>query len=172
MAKLTISPCGDAILLQESLLASFLQPQDLALAELLVWNASHCICRVVALFHTGYSGPHLGHVSCDSYLQCIIFLALKGASVLSHVSGICSIHSKFEILLTMNTAATDRFDSNAAKDGIAFVSAPADEFNAEARIAADKEHSLSFLEAVQTYPTAVAWSLFFSLGVIMAVSIA
>lgn len=34
----------------------------------------------------------------------------------------------------------------------------------EARQATDQEHNLSFLEALKLYPTAVGWSLFFSLG--------
>lgn len=36
-----------------------------------------------------------------------------------------------------------------------------------ARIANSQEHNLTFLEALKLYPTAVGWSLFFSLGVIM-----
>lgn len=34
----------------------------------------------------------------------------------------------------------------------------------EARVASDQEHSLGFVEALKLYPTAVGWSLFFSLG--------
>ncbi|USW53868.1 Putative major facilitator, sugar transporter, major facilitator superfamily [Septoria linicola] len=37
----------------------------------------------------------------------------------------------------------------------------------EARQAIENEHNLSFTEALRLYPTAVAWSLFFSLGVLM-----
>ena len=46
-----------------------------------------------------------------------------------------------------------------------------DDHHAEAQLAAEREHSLTFTEAIRTYPTAVAWSLFFSLGVIMAVRV-
>lgn len=34
----------------------------------------------------------------------------------------------------------------------------------DARVASEQEHNLSFLEALKLYPTAVGWSLFFSLG--------
>ena len=37
----------------------------------------------------------------------------------------------------------------------------------EARQAAEIEHNLSFLDALKLYPTAVGWSVFFSLGIIM-----
>ena len=37
----------------------------------------------------------------------------------------------------------------------------------EAREATDREHNLAFFEAVKLYPTAVGWSIFFSLGIIM-----
>lgn len=55
------------------------------------------------------------------------------------------------------------------KDGLTVDAEQIDDLNAVARIAADKEHNLTFFEAIQTYPSAVAWALFFSLGVIMAV---
>lgn len=42
-----------------------------------------------------------------------------------------------------------------------------DELSPEARVAAEREHDLTFLEAVAKYPTAIAWAMFFSLGVIM-----
>ena len=45
--------------------------------------------------------------------------------------------------------------------------ASVDDINAEARVAADKEHSHTFFEAARLYPAAVGWSLYFSLGVIM-----
>jgi len=35
----------------------------------------------------------------------------------------------------------------------------------EARQATEREHSLSLVEAVKLYPTAVGWSIYFSLGV-------
>ena len=59
---------------------------------------------------------------------------------------------------------------SATKDGLDINTASVEEINHEARAAADREHNLTFLQAIATYPTAVAWSLFFSLGVIMAVS--
>lgn len=38
---------------------------------------------------------------------------------------------------------------------------------AEAREATEHEHNLSVLEAFKLYPTAIGWSFFFSLGIIM-----
>jgi len=52
-------------------------------------------------------------------------------------------------------------------DAAVIATASIDDIRLEARLAADKEHALSFREAVSLYPTAVGWSLFFSLGVIM-----
>jgi len=40
----------------------------------------------------------------------------------------------------------------------------------EARQAIEQEHNMSFTEALKLYPTAVGWSVFFSLGIIMTVS--
>ncbi len=37
----------------------------------------------------------------------------------------------------------------------------------EAREATAREHQLTFFEAVKLYPTAIAWSVFFSMGIIM-----
>jgi MFS transporter, SP family, general alpha glucoside:H+ symporter len=37
----------------------------------------------------------------------------------------------------------------------------------EVRQAVEQEHDLSFLQALKLYPSAVFWSIFFSLGVIM-----
>lgn len=67
------------------------------------------------------------------------------------------------------TASHPVEDTSTRKDGLAVKSTSIDDLNAEARMAADKEHNLTFVEAVKSYPTAVAWALFFSLGVIMAV---
>lgn len=54
------------------------------------------------------------------------------------------------------------------KDAASLIAtASVDDINAEARAAADEEHGHSFWEAVKLYPSAVGWSLFFSLGVIM-----
>lgn len=55
------------------------------------------------------------------------------------------------------------------KDGPAVTALSTDEHNSQASIAAHHEHNLSFSEAVRSYPAAVFWSFFFSLGVIMAV---
>lgn len=57
------------------------------------------------------------------------------------------------------------------KHGAAVTTSSADDHGSQAVIAADHEHNLSFSEAVRSYPTAVFWSIFFSLGVIMAVSL-
>ena len=43
-----------------------------------------------------------------------------------------------------------------------------EDISAGARLATEKEHTLSFGHAMSLYPTAVGWSIFFSLGVIMA----
>ncbi|KIV88862.1 hypothetical protein, variant 1 [Exophiala mesophila] len=54
------------------------------------------------------------------------------------------------------------------KDPAALIAtASIDDINAEARVAADEEHGHTFFEAARLYPTAIGWSLFFSLGVIM-----
>lgn len=37
----------------------------------------------------------------------------------------------------------------------------------EARQATALEHNMTFIEAVKTYPTAIGWSMFFSMGIIM-----
>ncbi|KAK6409603.1 hypothetical protein LTR95_018297, partial [Oleoguttula sp. CCFEE 5521] len=34
----------------------------------------------------------------------------------------------------------------------------------DARLATDREHDMPFLEAIRLYPTAIGWSIFFSLG--------
>lgn len=59
-----------------------------------------------------------------------------------------------------------------SEDGPAVATTSTDEQSSQAGVAADHEHNLSFLEAVRSYPAAVAWSVFFSLGVIMAVRLA
>jgi hypothetical protein len=59
-------------------------------------------------------------------------------------------------------------DIETRKDPAALIAtASIDDINAEARAAADHEHTLSFWQAVKLYPQAVGWSLFFSIGVIM-----
>jgi len=69
--------------------------------------------------------------------------------------------------LTTGTPDMDK-DIETRKDAAAMIAtASIEDINAEACLAADKEHSQSFFEAVKLYPTAVGWSLFFSLGVIM-----
>lgn len=37
----------------------------------------------------------------------------------------------------------------------------------DARQATETEHNLTFVQALRLYPTAVGWSIFFSLGIIM-----
>lgn len=62
-------------------------------------------------------------------------------------------------------------DVEQSKDAAAMIAtASIDDINAEARVAADKEHSHTFMEAIRLYPAAVGWSLYFSLGVIMYVN--
>ncbi|KAM0709214.1 hypothetical protein Q7P35_003251 [Cladosporium inversicolor] len=68
-------------------------------------------------------------------------------------------------LSTMGTSADEEDRSDFAKVGNVTIGAIAGE---EARQATEREHSLSLLEAVKLYPTAVGWSIYFSLGVIMA----
>lgn len=41
----------------------------------------------------------------------------------------------------------------------------------EVQQATSDEHNMTFLQAVKLYPKAVAWSMFFSLGIIMTVSL-
>ena len=41
------------------------------------------------------------------------------------------------------------------------------EIGTEARQATEIEHSLTFFEGLKLYPTAVGWTIFFSLGIIM-----
>lgn len=60
-------------------------------------------------------------------------------------------------------ASVDEEDrSDFAKAGNVTIGAIAGD---EARLATEREHSLSLLEAVKLYPTAVGWSIYFSLGV-------
>ncbi|KXS94500.1 hypothetical protein AC578_4506 [Pseudocercospora eumusae] len=58
---------------------------------------------------------------------------------------------------------TDSLDGDKLKGGIV-IGAIAGE---EARQAIEDEHNLTFFEALKLYPTAVFWSIFFSLGIIM-----
>ena len=44
---------------------------------------------------------------------------------------------------------------------------PKEELGGQARLATEIEHQMTFFEAVKLYPTCVAWSIFFSLGIIM-----
>lgn len=64
----------------------------------------------------------------------------------------------------MGTSADEEDRSDFAKVGNVTIGAIAGE---EARQATEREHSLSLLEAVKLYPTAVGWSIYFSLGVSM-----
>lgn len=70
-------------------------------------------------------------------------------------------------LADMLSSGTMKADS-VLKNGPS-VTASSDEHNSQASIAANEEHNLSFSDAIRRYPAAVFWSLFFSLGVIMAV---
>ena len=63
----------------------------------------------------------------------------------------------------------DHKDVEDQKDDAAIIATKSvDEINAEARKAFEAEHALSFKRSVALYPKAVGWSLFFSLGVVMA----
>jgi hypothetical protein len=67
----------------------------------------------------------------------------------------------------MDKAEMDKdVETSKAPAGL-IATASIDDINAEARIAADEEHGHSFWQAAKLYPTAVGWSLFFSLGVVM-----
>lgn len=59
-------------------------------------------------------------------------------------------------------------DGSTTKD-LAIEATSIHDVHTEAQINAAKEHEMTFMQAIKTYPTAVAWALFFSLGVIMAV---
>lgn len=58
---------------------------------------------------------------------------------------------------------TDSLDGDKLKGGIV-IGAIAGE---EVRQANEDEHNLTFFKALKLYPTAVFWSIFFSLGIIM-----
>lgn len=62
----------------------------------------------------------------------------------------------------MGTSVDEEDRSDFAKAGNVTIGAIAGD---EARLATEREHSLSLLEAVKLYPTAVGWSIYFSLGV-------
>lgn len=51
-----------------------------------------------------------------------------------------------------------------AKGGVSIIGTIGGE---DVRQASDQEHNLTFTEALKLYPTAVGWSTFFSLGIIM-----
>ena len=62
----------------------------------------------------------------------------------------------------------DTKDIEGPKNEAAYIrTASVDEIGAEAKAAAEVEHELSFIQAIKLYPKAAAWSIFFSLGVIM-----
>jgi len=44
---------------------------------------------------------------------------------------------------------------------------PKEEMGQQSRLATAMEHEMTFFEAVKLYPTSAAWSIFFSLGIIM-----
>jgi hypothetical protein len=64
------------------------------------------------------------------------------------------------LLSNMGTSSEEPRGDFAAKIGNVTVAS-----DDEARQATDREHSLSLMEAVKLYPTAVGWSIYFSLGV-------
>jgi hypothetical protein len=66
----------------------------------------------------------------------------------------------FPLLSNMGTSSEEPRGDFAAKIGNVTVAS-----DDEARQATDREHSLSLMEAVKLYPTAVGWSIYFSLGV-------
>lgn len=65
-------------------------------------------------------------------------------------------------LLNMGASAEEEERPDLAKVGNVTIGAIAGE---EARQATEREHSQSLWEAVKLYPTAVGWSIYFSLGV-------
>ncbi|KAK5327676.1 hypothetical protein LTR93_003062 [Exophiala xenobiotica] len=67
----------------------------------------------------------------------------------------------------MASPGTDKDIENSKDPAGLIATASIDDIQAEARIAADEEHGRGFWEAAKLYPSAVFWSLFFSLGVIM-----
>ena len=58
-----------------------------------------------------------------------------------------------------NMTSIDSNDRDVLKDDLVV--------SAEARDATEMEHNMGFMEALKTYPTAIGWSVFFSLGIIM-----
>jgi MFS transporter, SP family, general alpha glucoside:H+ symporter len=65
-------------------------------------------------------------------------------------------------------AIDDDKDLEDPKNGNASIAtASVDEINAKARHATELEKKLDFRTAVSLYPTAIGWSVFFSLGIIM-----
>ena len=68
------------------------------------------------------------------------------------------------------STTSDRDVEADGKTGVGEIAvASIDTITAEARKAFEDEHALSFGRAVYLYPTAVGWSLFFSLGIVMYV---
>jgi hypothetical protein len=75
-------------------------------------------------------------------------------------SSLNSSSESLPLLSNMGTSSEESRGDFAAKIGNVTVAN-----DDEARQATDREHSLSLLEAVKLYPTAVGWSVYFSLGV-------
>ena len=67
----------------------------------------------------------------------------------------------------MDKADVAKATQNLKDEDVSVGAASMEDIHVGARLAADTEHNLSFREAISLYPTAVAWSLFFSLGVVM-----
>jgi hypothetical protein len=75
-------------------------------------------------------------------------------------SSLNSSSESLPLLSNMGTSSEEPRGDFAAKIGNVTVAS-----DDEARQATDREHSLSLMEAVRLYPTAVGWSIYFSLGV-------
>jgi hypothetical protein len=75
-------------------------------------------------------------------------------------SSLNSSSESLPLLSNMGTSSEEPRGDFAAKIGNVTVAS-----DDEARQATDREHSLSLMEAVKLYPTAVGWSIYFSLGV-------
>ena len=68
----------------------------------------------------------------------------------------------------MGDSASPAKDLEDRKDDAAIIATGSfEEIGAEAKAAIEREHELTFLQAMKLYPTAAGWSIFFSLGIIM-----
>jgi len=63
----------------------------------------------------------------------------------------------------MGNSASPAKDLESRKDGAATITTGSvEEIGAEAKAAIEHEHELTFLQAMELYPTAAGWSIFFS----------